>query len=127
MENNVANAIPTTVPTGDTAASGTPTSSSGGRRSELTAGSKVNPVSRVVKVIPSWAPERWVEVMRNALIVFPSPCSPRAWRASRSWRSRFTRANSEATKNPVPTVRARPTPTINQSNHKVHRPSGRAT
>jgi len=65
--------------------------------------------------------------MRNALIVFPSPCSPRAWRASRSWRSRFTRANSEATKNPVPTVRARPTPTINQSNHKVHRPTGRAT
>ena len=51
--------------------------------SQLTAGSKVYPVSSVVNVMPSWAPERWVEVIFRALIVVPRPRLARASAGSR--------------------------------------------
>ena len=81
-----------------------------GERNELNAGSRVYPASRVVRVIPSCALERCVDVFLSAEITTPRPRSPRDSRTSRSDRSRFTRANSDATKNPVPIVSRMPTP-----------------
>ena len=73
------------------------------------------PVSSVVNVIPSWALDRWVEVIFRAPITGPSRFSPRSRRVSRSCRSRLTSANSEATNSPVPTVSTKPTPSITHS------------
>jgi hypothetical protein len=42
------------------------------------AGSATNPVSKVVRVIPSWADERCVEVFATALIGRSNPFSPAA-------------------------------------------------
>ena len=112
MENRVASEMPITVPSTGTAASGTPRSIIGPRSSELMAGSKVYPVSRVVRVMPSCALERCVEVIRSALMVGPSRFSPRAARASSSLRSSVTRANSAATNTPVPKVRMSPRPSM---------------
>jgi hypothetical protein len=115
MENRVASAMPITVPNTGTIPSATPRPSSGPRSSELMAGSKVYPVSSVVRVMPSWALERCVEVIRSALMVGPRRFSPRSRRASSSLRSRVTRANSAATKTPVPKVRMSPMPTMTHS------------
>ena len=86
-----------------------------GDSSAETAGSMVHPVRSVVRVIPNWAAERWVEVRARAVIAGVKPDSPALRRASRSLRSRVTSANSDATKNPVPIVRRTPNPTINHS------------
>ena len=79
------------------------------------AGSAINPVRMVVKVMPSWALERWVAVLFKALIELWSPFSPRSTRDSSSARSRLTRENSEATKNPVPMVRTAATASSSKS------------
>jgi hypothetical protein len=83
------------------------------------AGSIVEPVRSVVSVMPSWALERWVDVILSAPIVSPRRFSPRATRDSRSDRLRLTRENSEATKNPVPTVSRRPTPSMISSYTRI--------
>ncbi len=109
IDSSVATTSATTVDTGETRPSASPADVSGPASSRLSAGSIVYPVSSVVSVMPSWALERWVEVMRSARMDGPSRFSPRSWRFSRSERSRLTSANSLATKRPVPRVRRRPT------------------
>ena len=88
---------------------------------EVRAGSAKKPVNMVVRVIPSWAPERWVLVLARARIELLSPRSPRSRRASRSLRSRLTIENSLATNKPVPMVKIRPKPSINHSLIGLHR------
>ncbi|KAM9861664.1 hypothetical protein ACI1US_02443 [Leucobacter sp. BZR 635] len=108
IENRVASTIATTVPTAGTIPAGMPMLPSGSRSSELIAGSNVKPASSVVRVMPSCALDRCVEVTRSAEIVGRRPFSPWAWRRSSSARFRLTSANSDATKKPVPTVRITP-------------------
>ena len=92
-----------------------PKSVSGPVNKEVMAGSAIKPVSIVVRVMPSCAPERCVLVFLRARIEGPRPFSPRSALVSRSFRSRFTSENSLATKNPVPIVRRTPRPIISHS------------
>ncbi len=108
IERTVAAVIAVTTLTMGAAPAGRPHERKTGSMSAEIAGSIVHPVRRVVRVIPNCADDRCVEVRVRALIPAENPFSPAARRASRSLRSRMTRANSEATKNPVPTVRITP-------------------
>src|SRR5690625_4680894 len=73
----------------------------------------------VVTVIPTWAPDNWVE---RCLSAWATPRSLRAWlglasamRRSRAAGSTATSENSAATKMKVPTVSTTPRPTRIQS------------
>ena len=72
-----------------------------------TEGSMTKPVSRVVKVMPNWQLESWVERdfrhLSNAAAA-SSPLSTALWTVA--WSS-ATRENSTATKKPVPRIRSK--------------------
>ena len=70
----------------------------------------------VVAVMPTWAPESWVESERTAARTDPAPRSPPAAARSTVDRSRATRENSAATNSAVPSVSRTPAP---MSNHSV--------
>jgi hypothetical protein len=91
---------PIAVATGRTAPSGIPADSSGPRIRCETAGSARNPMARLVTVMPTWAPDSWVESDRRALCTPCAAWSP-AWASRSTWeRSTVTNANSAATKTP---------------------------
>jgi hypothetical protein len=69
----VATSTDRTAAIGSTAGRASPTAVSGGSRNPETAGSSVYPASSVVMVMPSWALDRCVEVMRRAPITVPRP------------------------------------------------------
>ena len=123
IDSSVAIVTPTMVATIDTADGPRPHAVSSGSSMMLNAGSSVNPVSRVVSVMPSCALDRWVEVTLSARMTGPSIVSPRPWRASSSARSRLTSVNSLATKRPVPMIRTMPIASRTHSFIGAHRPS----
>ena len=124
MEMKVASKIPSTPPMGRTKSSGTPASASGPDSIDEMAGSIVYPVSRVVRVIPSCALERCVDVRLSAEMVMEKPFSPLARLASKSARSRLSRANSLPTKTPVPSAKSTPTENRRRSELIGHPSSG---
>ena len=107
--------IVTTVPSGQadrratagvTTPSGTPAAASGpSMRSEI-AGSARKPIARLVTVMPTWAPESWVDSERSASWTPRAPSSPSAAARSTLGRSTVTRENSAATKRPQAATRA---------------------
>ncbi|BAS17301.1 hypothetical protein AHiyo8_56040 [Arthrobacter sp. Hiyo8] len=90
------------------AASGSPAQRSGPCKREPTDGSMTKPVSKVVRVIPNWQLESWVERdlrhLSNASAAW-SPPSTALWTVD--WSS-ATSENSTATKKPVPRIRSTP-------------------
>ena len=69
-------------------------------RSE-TAGSARKPIARLVTVIPTWAPDSWVESDCAAPSAAPAPRESPAAASCSTWaRSTVTKENSAATKTP---------------------------
>ena len=58
-------------------------------------------------VMPSWAPESWVDSDRSAASVPPAPGSPASAACSIADRSTVTKANSAATNAPHAAIRAK--------------------
>ena len=88
---------------------------SGTASSDASAGVVRKPRARVVMVIPTWAPDSWVESWRReerTARVLGSPRSTARWTVGRS---RATSENSAATKSAVPRVRTTPARTSNHS------------
>ena len=103
--------VPSTRPrpsaSGETTSSGTPAAISGpSMRSEI-AGSARKPIARLVTVMPTWAPESWVDSDLRASCTPRAPSSPLAAARSTSVRSTVTKANSAATNRPQAAIRAR--------------------
>ncbi|CPZ79518.1 Uncharacterised protein [Mycobacteroides abscessus] len=69
-------------------------------------GSARYPVTSVVMVMPSWAPDSWKESVLCARLTNRSRLSPVLARASMPLRSSAVKENSAATKRAVPAVRA---------------------
>ena len=63
-------------------------------------GSASMPTTRLVTVMPSWAPESWKVRFRTALRAPAAPRSPRSTARSSSLRSTVVSENSAATKAP---------------------------
>ena len=57
-------------------------------------------MARLVTVMPTWAPESWVDSDRSAASTPLAPASPSAASCSTRDRSTVTNANSAATKTP---------------------------
>ena len=64
-------------------------------------------MTRLVTVIPSWAPERWNDRRRRAAMAARAAQLPSAAIASSFERSDATRANSAATKKPLAATSSR--------------------
>ena len=114
-ENRVAMLIANTIARAEIVLSSSPNPESHGVAMRVKAGSAKNPVSKVVRVMPSWAAERWVEVLAIALIGRSRPFCPDSLRASSSMRSVLISENSDATKSPVPMVSRTPRDSSNRS------------
>ncbi len=63
----VASTSPSVTAMPGTAPSGTPSPSSGGSSRVAMAGSARKPITRFVRVTPTWAPESWVDRLRSAV------------------------------------------------------------
>ena len=61
-------------------------------------------MARLVTVMPTWAPESWVESDRRAVWTPAAPASPSSTARSTRLRSTVTKANSAATKIPHATT-----------------------
>ena len=96
--------------TGWTSPSGRPAEVSGPSISSAMAGSARKPMARLVTVIPTCAPESWVERERNASWTPSALESPAAAARSTLPRSTVTKANSAATKTPHAAMRRSATP-----------------
>ena len=96
--------------------SATPADSRGPSTSWAIAGSARNPTARLVMVIPTCAPESWVESVRRASWTPLAPASPAAAARSTLPRSTVTKANSAATKSPQIAIIANAT---SRSSHGV--------
>ncbi len=98
-----------------TAPSGTPTAVSGPSISDAIAGSARNPMIRLVRVTPIWAPESWVDRDLSARRT-PSACrSPSPAAFSTAARSTATRAYSAAPKTPHASTRPTEIPSSSHS------------
>ncbi len=98
------------IATGVTAPSGRPAASSGPSTSSAIAGSARKPMARLVTVMPTCAPESWVERDFRARCTPWAPVSPLEAAFSTALRSTVTRANSAATKMPHASTRRREIP-----------------
>ncbi len=101
---------------GCTAPSGTPADVSGPSISRAIAGSARKPIARLVTVMPTCAPDSWVDKPRSA---FWTPCaatSPAAAARSTWPRSTVTNANSAATNSPQERISSREMP---RNSHSV--------
>ncbi len=97
------------------AASPRPTAPSGPRSRAAIEGSATNPTARLVTVMPSWAPDSWVDSVRRAARTPAEPWSPSAtWRSTVA-RSTVTRENSNATNAAHAAIRPTPTRTSSHS------------
>ena len=105
---------------GVTTPSGTPAAASGpSMRSEM-AGSARKPMARLVTVMPTWAPESWVDSERSACCTPRAPSSPSAAARSTLGRSTVTKENSAATNRPQAATRASETSSNNEGGHDAH-------
>ena len=121
--NAVARISPMATEMPDTAPEGTPRSSSGPSMSSAIAGSAMKPISRLVSVMPSWAPESCVERLCSASRTPRAPASPSSAARSTVERSTVTNENSAATN--APHASTSPSDTIRRSTSVTGRPSSR--
>ncbi len=91
-------------------ASGTPRAPMGSRRRLAMAGSAMYPTTREVTVMPSWAPDSWVDRRFRAGTIRRAPRSPSVARRSTSARSTVTRENSAATNRALAAIRSTANP-----------------
>ena len=100
MVAKVPKSSPVAAAIGVTHPDGTPSRSSGPSMRSETEGSARKPIARLVTVIPTWAPDSWVERLRSARWSPCAPESPAAASCSTWARSTVTKENSAATKTP---------------------------
>ena len=74
--------------------------SAGRRSASAIAGSARKPIARLVTVMPTWAPESWVDSERSACCTPRAPASPSAGGLLDRDRSTVTKENSAATNTP---------------------------
>ena len=67
---------PRPIATGRTQSSGSPAAVNGPSTSSAMAGSARKPIARLVTVMPTWAPDSWVESDRRAVCTPAAPASP---------------------------------------------------
>ncbi len=115
IEKTVAMNRPRPTARGGTRSGGTPAERNGGSSSVARDGSTRKPTTSVVSVIPTWAPESWVESARTARSTPSARRSPASTARSTADRSTLTRENSPATNRAVPMVRSTPRPTRSHS------------
>jgi hypothetical protein len=87
-----------------------PSAPSGPRNSAATDGSATKPIAKLVTVIPSWAPDRYVESRCRVPRTRPNRTLPFRARDSTRLRSTVTSAVSAATNTAFPTIRTAATP-----------------
>ena len=116
---------PMATASGRTAPSGTPTASRGPSISSAIAGSARKPIARLVMVMPTWAPESWVESDRRARCTPAAAASPSAAARATLVRSTVTKENSAATKTPAATTSSSETPSRIQAVSTGDHPRGR--
>ena len=116
---------PMATATGATAPSGTPRARRGpSMRSEI-AGSARKPIARLVIVMPTWAPDSWVDSERSARWMPAAEASPSAAARATLVRSTVTKENSAATKRPAATTSSSETPSRIQAVSTARHPRGR--
>lgn len=118
--------MPMTTETPPTPPGGNPAAVSGPSRSRASAGSASMPVTREVRVMPSWVPESWKDSSRRARTTARACRSPWAAARSASGFSTVTRPNSAATKKPLARMSKKATAS-NASGRVMPRPSGSGT
>ena len=116
---------PIATATGLTAPGGNPAASSGPSMSSAIAGSARKPIARLVIVMPTWAPESWVDSERRARWTPAAGASPAAAARATLLRSTVTNENSAATKTPAATTRSTETPRRIQAVSTGRHPWGR--
>ena len=77
-------------------------------------------MARLVTVMPTWAPESWVDSERSASWTPRAPSSPSAAARSTLGRSTVTKENSAATKSPQAATRANETSSSSDGGHDAH-------
>ncbi len=120
IDTMVARNMPRPIDTGSTAPSGIPTPVSGPSSRRDSDGSTRYPTSRVVSVMPTCAPDSWVDSVRRPLRTEPAERLPEAASRSTSGRSRVMRENSAATNTPVPRVSRPPSASSSHSVSTAH-------
>ena len=90
---------------GSTAPSGIPAERNGPEISREIAGSARKPIARLVTVMPTCAPDSWVDSDLSALSTPTADASPVFGRRATLDRSTVTNENSAATKNPAAATR----------------------
>ena len=110
MVRNVLSTRPMASAVGWMAPSGMPSASSGSSTISAIAGSARKPMPRFVIVIPTWAPDSWVDRERIATRTPSAAVSPSFAARSTCLRSTVTNANSAATKTPQIAIRRAETP-----------------
>ncbi len=108
IENTVAISIASTDATDDAVDADRPSDSSGPCSSTPIDGLAMKPSTRVVRVMPSWHADSWVESRRCEVSTDFAPGSPASTARCTAGRSRATSENSAATNRAVPTVRTTP-------------------
>ncbi len=108
IENTVAMTMASTDATDEAADSDRPSDCSGPMSSAPIDGLAMKPSTRVVRVMPSWHADSWVESRRCDVSTERAPGSPASTAFCTVGRSRATSENSAATNRAVPTVRTTP-------------------
>ena len=108
IENTVAISMARTEATDEAVDSDRPSCWSGPMSSTPIDGLAMKPSTRVVRVMPSWQAESWVESRRCEVSTDRAPGSPASTALCTVGRSRATSENSAATNRAVPTVRTTP-------------------
>ena len=111
MDRMVAMDSPNSSPTDSAVIDDRPMASNGTATSDAIAGCMTKPSARVVTVIPTCAPDSWVDSDRSPIISDFAPLSPSAACLATVALSTVTRLNSADTYSAVPAIRIRPTPT----------------
>ena len=111
MDSTVAMDSPSSSPTDSAVIADRPMASSGTATSDAIAGCMTKPSARVVTVMPTCAPDSWVDSDRSPIISDFAPLSPSAACLATVARSTVTRLNSAETYSAVPAIRIRPTTT----------------
>ena len=104
---NVLRTRPVASAVGRTPDSGTPAASRGPAISVAIAGSARKPIARLVTVMPTCAPESWVDSDRSAFWTPAACASPASAARSTAPRSTVTNANSAATNTPQARISSR--------------------
>ncbi len=115
MSTTVDTAVPRTSAREPAAEPGTPAARSGPASRAATDGSASMPITRLVRVMPSCAPESWKVSDRTAASAPGAPGTPRSTASSSAERSTVVRENSAATNTPQARVSTRATPSSRTS------------